>query len=136
MKHVLIPVDGSAKGASSAEALVNLFPPEDAAVTLLLVREDVDSTSSVLLDRMAKESMPLLDEVARLIPQYAVEKVVDFGIPGHVILRYAKERAVDVILVARRSHSALTNLMGSVATHLVKHAPCPVVVVPVDVDER
>lgn len=128
----MIPIDGSGNSAESTKALGDLFPPEEADVTLLFVREDIDSTSSVILDRMAKETMPILDEVARRIPQYAVQKIVDFGVPGHVILRYAKEHAIDVILVARRSKSALTTLMGSVATHLVKHAHCPVIVIPVD----
>ncbi len=132
MKHVLIPIDGGKRSAESAKALADLFPPAGTRVTLLFVREDVDSTSSVILDRMARETMPVLDEVAGLMPQYAVEKVVDFGLPGHVILRYAKEHAVDVILVARRSGSGLSSLMGSVATHLVKHAHCPVIVIPVD----
>ncbi len=132
MKQILVPIDGGAQSDAAVKALADLFPPERANVTLLFVREDIDSTTSVILDQMARQTMPQLDAVAAQIPQYTVEKVVDFGIPGHTILRYAREHEMDLILITRCSNSSFPHFMGSVATHLVKHAHCPVIVVPVE----
>ncbi len=92
----------------------------------------MDSTSKLILDQMVRESMPLLDRAAALIPRYAVTKAVEFGIPGSAILRYAKQHHSDIILITKRSNTALSILLGSVATHLVKYAHCPVIVLPED----
>lgn len=130
MKHLLIPIDGSKRSVEAVKAIETIFPPERVDVTLLTVREDVDSTSKVILDQMVKETMPLLDNAAALIPRYTVNKVVEFGIPGSVILRYAKQHHMDIIIITKRSNTALSILLGSVATHLVKYAQCPVIVLP------
>jgi nucleotide-binding universal stress UspA family protein len=130
MKHVLVPIDGSTRSIEAVQAIENFFPPEQADVTLLLVREDVDSRIKVILDEMTKQSMHLLDQAAALIPCYKVEKVVEFGIPGSVILKYAKLHDTSVIMITKRTNTALSILLGSVATHLVKFAHCPVIVLP------
>lgn len=132
MKHLLIPIDGSDRSVLAVKEIEHIFPPERADVTLLTVREDVDSTSKGILDQMVKETMPLLDKAAALIPQYMVTKAVEFGIPGSVILRYAKQHHTDIIIISKRSNTALSILLGSVATHLVKYAHCPVIVLPED----
>jgi nucleotide-binding universal stress UspA family protein len=130
MKHILIPIDGSARSIEAVQAIEDFFPPDKTDVTLLIVREDADSRSTVILDEMTSQSMPLLDKAAALIPRYKVQKVVEFGIPGSVILKYAKQHNTDAIMITKRTNTALSILMGSVATHLVKYAHCPVIVLP------
>lgn len=130
MKHILIPIDGSARSIEAVQAIEDFFPPERADVTLLMVREDADSRLKVVLDEMTSQSMPLLDKAAALIPRYTIQKVVEFGIPGSVILKYAKQYNTDAIIITKRTNTALSILMGSVATHLVKYAHCPVIVLP------
>lgn len=130
MKHILIPIDGSERSIEAVRAIEDIFPPERADVTLLIVREDVDSRLNIILDEMTSQSMPLLDKAAALIPHYIVQKAVEFGIPGNVILKYAKQHNIDAIMITKRTNTALSILMGSVATHLVKYAHCPVIVLP------
>lgn len=130
MKHLLIPIDGSERSIKSVKAIEQLFPPARVDVTLLTVREDVDSASRGILEQMERESMPLLEKAAAQIPEYSVNKVVEFGIPGHVILQYAKQHSIDIIVIAKRTSNVLSALLGSVATHLVKYAHCPVIVLP------
>ena len=46
-----------------------------------------------------------------------------------VLVKHVKEN--DLLVVGSRGHGAVTGaLLGSVSTHCVHHAPCPVVVVP------
>ena len=61
MKHLLIPIDGSERSINSVKAIEQLFPSNQVDVTLLTVREDVDSASRGILEQMERESMPLLE---------------------------------------------------------------------------
>src|SRR5262245_56571282 len=50
--------------------------------------------------------------------------------PARAIIEYAKECHVDIIVVGTHGRGAISHLfMGSVAEHVVRHAPCPVLVV-------
>lgn len=132
MKHLLIPIDGSEKSIQAVTAIKQIFPPSHADITLLTIREDIDSNSTLILNQMTKDTMPMLDKVAAMIPEYNVKKAVDFGIAGSTILRYAKQHNIDIIIITKRTHSALSIFLGSVAVHLVKYAHCPVIVLPED----
>lgn len=59
-----------------------------------------------------------------------VETLIENGDIGPTLCAVAEEQGVDVVVVASRGHGAIRRaLLGSVSTHLVNHAPCPVVVV-------
>ena len=132
MKRILLPIDGSKRSLSAVQSIESIFPPDKVEVLLLIVREDIDSRSEVVLSDMEKQSMPILDQAAALIPRYTVQKIVAFGIPGNEILKYAREQNVDAMIITKRTSTTLSVLLGSVATHLVKYAHCPVIVLPED----
>ena len=68
--------------------------------------------------------------VAALATTATVETLVETGDIGPTLCALADERSADVIVVGSRGHGAIRRaLLGSVSTHLVNHAPCPVVVV-------
>ena len=49
---------------------------------------------------------------------------------ANAIIEYAKEAHVDLIVVGTHGRGPMSHLlMGSVAEHVVRHAPCPVLVV-------
>jgi nucleotide-binding universal stress UspA family protein len=50
--------------------------------------------------------------------------------PANAIIEYAKQVHVDIIIVGTHGRGPISHLlMGSVAEHVVRHAPCPVLVV-------
>jgi nucleotide-binding universal stress UspA family protein len=52
------------------------------------------------------------------------------GAPDAEIVRYAKERAIDLIVMGTHGRGAVAHaVMGSVAEKVVRHAPCPVLTV-------
>jgi nucleotide-binding universal stress UspA family protein len=54
------------------------------------------------------------------------------GNAAHEIARYAKEHAIDMIVMATHGHTGLTHLLlGSTAERVVRQAPCPVLTVKV-----
>jgi len=58
------------------------------------------------------------------------ESIVRNGDPRDEILEVARERGADLIVMGSHGRSGITRLMlGSVATHVVTHAPCAVSVI-------
>jgi universal stress protein A len=52
------------------------------------------------------------------------------GMPADEIIRAAKDRDVDLIVIATHGRTGLTHLlMGSTAERVVRHVHCPVLVV-------
>lgn len=61
----------------------------------------------------------------------AVELRAVQGFPGHALVEVAQtERAQLVVLAARRADGAMSRLLGAVSQYVLRHAPCPVLVVP------
>lgn len=55
---------------------------------------------------------------------------VTLGDPRHVLVDAARSEGADLVVVGSHGHSGLGRLlMGSVASHVVTHAPCNVLVV-------
>ncbi len=68
--------------------------------------------------------------VAALDTSAKVETLIENGDIGPTLCAVAEEQGIDVVVVASRGHGAIRRaLLGSVSTHLVNHAPCPVIVV-------
>jgi nucleotide-binding universal stress UspA family protein len=51
------------------------------------------------------------------------------GHPAHELVRIAQERRADLIVVGHTGHAALRSvLLGGVSEHVIRHAPCSVLV--------
>lgn len=75
-----------------------------------------------------KKSMRLL--IKRRFPRLPVSLQVLAGSPWHEICQYADREEIDLIVLATHGATGLKHLvMGSVAEHVVQHAPCPVLTV-------
>lgn len=60
----------------------------------------------------------------------AVECVSKLGLPGPSICNVAERWGANLIVLGRKDQPALAKmLLGSVSNHVVRHAPCPVLVV-------
>lgn len=58
------------------------------------------------------------------------QKSVRMGAPWHEITTAAQECEADLIIIATHGHTGLKHpLLGSTAERVVRHAPCPVLVV-------
>lgn len=99
-----------------------------------------------LVEDVGLDAASVLDEPARRraeeILRTQVEKALDgaerppsmtvrteIGNPAEVLIRLG--RTADLLVVGARGHGGFRHLLtGSVATQVVAHSPCPVVVVP------
>jgi nucleotide-binding universal stress UspA family protein len=60
--------------------------------------------------------------------QVPIERKIAYGHPAEVLIDESKD--ADLLVVGHRGHGGFTGmLVGSVSTHLVNHAHCPVTVV-------
>ena len=81
------------------------------------------------LEESAERELPKIgacDECSGL----DVEEVIAHGDAASEIVRVAKERKVDLIVIASHGRTGLGRILfGSTAESVVRHAPCPVLVV-------
>ncbi|WP_406176222.1 universal stress protein [Streptomyces sp. NBC_00996] len=80
-------------------------------------------------DRARETLDAAIGQVLGPTPRLAVDARVEEGHPAQVLLAAAGE--ADLLVVGSRGHGAFTGmLLGSTAQHCLRHAPCPVLVVP------
>ena len=75
----------------------------------------------------------LNDKVTGLASDLKLRKVVEPGQPYANIVYLAENEGVDLIVTSSHGRSGLSRvLMGSVAEEIIRKAPCPVLVVPME----
>jgi nucleotide-binding universal stress UspA family protein len=61
------------------------------------------------------------------------EHLVETGEPGPTICEVAQDVGAEIVVIGSHGHGWLKRvLMGSVSTHVLHHAPCPVLVIRTD----
>lgn len=95
------------------------------------------SVGALRFDEARRNAMELLEKIHRekLDSYPKCELFTEVGDPAQEILQIARDRKVDLIVVSTLGRSGLAHLlMGSVAEKIIRHAPCPVLVVREGVD--
>ncbi|RMG34252.1 MAG: universal stress protein [Planctomycetota bacterium] len=132
---VLVPVDFS--DASREAVRVGLELAEAPAnVHLIHVLPPLDSISPGVVwgditdERRAESVRAFFREFARREGLPAeVTLVVRIGDPGLDVAEYASECGADLIIVSSHGYHGIRRLlMGSTAERILRHAPCPVLV--------
>jgi nucleotide-binding universal stress UspA family protein len=113
--HVLHVVDNLNAHLSYGEAaIVGFEPPGLQAQLEAAARKQLDRVVTET-DRRELNAVPVLRVNYKAAPE---------------ICEYAKEAAIDVIVIGATGRGALDRmLMGSVAEKVIRHAPCPVLAV-------
>ena len=144
LERILIPLDGSvwsfraaaryaikiARMAKAAivcvHAVLNL-PYVEYAYTGPLVRRYIEDSKS--------ESQKWYDEVKAMADKAGVailpsETLVNIPSAGDAIISYAEKNNIDLIIMGTKGRTGLKKfLLGSVASGVISHAKCPVLVV-------
>lgn len=144
IKHILVPVDGSAYARQAVELACDLAGQLSADLTLLHVMarlgltqippelreyarlEHVEITSQDLLRGSAER---ILEDMAQLARSHGVEPqegVIEAGDPARRITDYAAAHDIDLIVMGNRGLSDLGGLLLGSVSHKVAHlAHCP-----------
>jgi universal stress protein A len=138
-RRVLIALDDSAAAAHAVDVGIDLASSLRAEVALVHVidpsfasaRETGISPAALLADADREARQLLAEFRARLapLPVPALE-FIRTGKPGHEMIKVANEWPADLIVIASHGRTGVSRLLlGSVAEAVVRHAPCPVLVV-------
>jgi nucleotide-binding universal stress UspA family protein len=144
---ILLAIDTSPRADATIATVRRMYASSGASVVVLCVvgeNEPETIPSPVLLASVAQDLEVLAGDLVRdheTIAARAVRMLQDAGFaavaevragdPREVIVAAARAHDVDLIVVGFHGHSAAHRMMaGCVASHLVAHAPCDVLVVP------
>ena len=137
-KRICCPIDFSSESRAAMEEAAELAWRFGGALTLVHVDEQSPRALSTLGPRDRDEARAVELErklaswrdVAELIATSAVECALVTGAPVEEIVRFAREKRSDVIVMATRGQAGRLGWgLGSVAQSVVREAPCTVVVV-------
>lgn len=140
IKSILVPIDFSPPSLKAMDYALTLAASTKAQITLLHVQEMVampEFAGYPLLLPTDATARSRRDELMRLAKQHgytpSVLKEVKIcnGTPYHEITTAARTLKIDLIVLATHGYTGLKHvLLGSTAERVVRHASCPVLVVP------
>ena len=140
---ILIGVDDSACSRAAVDMVGKIaWPAGTKAIVVSAIRPAVlayaemyvpvsPATEQILEDQTkAQEELVARAERTLRDARLGTEARVLMGDPREAIVDTAKAESVDLVVVGSHGRSGVTKLlMGSVASHVVTHAPCSVLVV-------
>lgn len=139
VKTILVPVDFSDNSLAALRYSIRFAARFGAALRIIHVIEpptfmsNIQNVPLVLSnEQVAAQTHKELDSlVASHVPDSITSsKVVRTGVPYDEIVSEARQTGVDLIIIATHGYSGLKHaVMGSTAERVVRHAPCPVLVV-------
>ena len=131
-KKILFPTDFSECSDSGLEHATTLAKNTGASLLIVHVEEPPLAYAGGEMYYGAPEpDTQVLEEMLKKVrptdPSVPVEHRLVLGSPAHAICDLAEEEGVDMIVMGTHGRTGLKRLlMGSVAEHVVRWSPCPV----------
>ncbi|MBI5809113.1 MAG: universal stress protein [Ignavibacteriales bacterium] len=137
IKNILVPIDFSDYSKNALKYAVEFAKKFSAKLFLIYVVEPIiypadfsmgqvaiPSTDIDIQNRAEEELKKLADEIQTDIQ---VETIIKTGKPFVEINETAREKDIDLIIIATHGHTGVEHLLfGSTAEKVVRKAPCPV----------
>ena len=149
LDKILVAVDGSAQADSATDAAVTLAKRCGASLVILHVVETVPSgrlrqeledylsqrrgilTQDKIFETFGRDIVESAERRARQMGVEQLETVVAVGGAAAQIVHAAHVHGVDLIVLGRRGHGAMTELLsGSVSLKVIHISKIPVLTVP------
>ena len=137
LKNILVPIDFSVTSQKALQYAVPFAKQFDAKITLLHVVDlpmYPQEFGYLLMDESAAMDgtrKSLAGLASRLIaPELLAQTIVRSGLAWDTVVAVARETQTDLIITTTHGYTGIKHvLMGSTAERIVRHAPCPVLVV-------
>jgi nucleotide-binding universal stress UspA family protein len=125
-KRILFPIDFSAQSIGAARYVEAFAGRFDADLTLLHVM-DLPNYNDLRPQSPAQKRAHLHSFLARELEYFRVERISAEGDPAAGILRVAREKNADLIMMPTHGHGPFRRfLLGSVTAKVLHDADCPV----------
>ena len=138
ISKILVAIDGSDASMDAADYAISISKKYNVELYALhVIRADVDlfgqHETSEFMTRMRNEGEKYLNKVKLIADekniQIKTEMISSIDL-ARGIVDYAEENNIDLIVIGTRGISGFKKLLlGSVASHVVTYAHCPVLVV-------
>jgi nucleotide-binding universal stress UspA family protein len=140
IRQILVPTDFSAPSKQAIAYAFELAQICGATLVLLHVIEELPPYIGFLPPEETPKALEELADrarrdLARVVPQAQDSKVevtcqAAVGAPAPKIIEVAQEMNADMIVIATHGRTGFRHfVMGSVAEHVVRTAPCPVLTI-------
>ena len=140
VQHILIPIDFSATSDRALAYAIALAQQLHARLTLLhvldltpvAIGDPAIGVPTTTLDTLETEAQHLLQASLQRVQHAGLqgESLLVQGAPTHAIVDTASAQGVDLILMGTHGRTGLAHVfLGSVAEHVIRQAPCPVLVI-------
>ena len=139
LRNILVPTDFSEPSKKALSYALCLAKQNGLKITLLHVIEPIlvypDAVSLSMMDaelgpKGAKKAFRTLCKEARVDRRLVQNMLIRRGTPHHEIVLAARELETDLIIIATNGYTGLAHvLLGGTTERVVRHAPCPVLVV-------
>lgn len=137
---ILLPVDGSADGSAAIAHAAMLARATDAAVAILAVMDTSAGVSFgaegiAAYQQLRAEAQTAIEAASAVIRSAGVARVEHLimdGTPGAAILEVADEQGADLIVLGGARAMLGDTSSEGIAAHIVRHARCPVLIVPAE----
>lgn len=141
LKHILVPLDGSALAEKALDYAVRIIAPKR-RITLVCIVEISDAASTfypqaanlMMVEDSLASARDYLDRIAialRTEHQLRVNIEIKVGSPADVIIEIAETEFVDAIVISTHGRTGVERfIFGSVTQKVLSSMPCPVFVVP------
>lgn len=147
MKCIVCPTDFSESAARAEQEAIRLAKALGAELVLahvgadeMLWREGVNTPElRAVVEGQRKWAADSLAALARGLAADGVKAraVVTVGVPWKEIVRLAAEEHAEMIVIGTQGRTGLARLLlGSVAERVIRHAPCPVLTVRPDKNNK
>lgn len=150
--HILCATDLSPRSDEALRVAVHMAAKYDAQLTILNVHEEFMDKEEMMMLRVSVEKMQerfreialkCKQQMQKLVTAVGVEDIkveylVREGKPEDMILKMAQDMAAGlqepntplIVMGTNARESLMERLLGTVADHVVRHATCPVLVIP------
>lgn len=140
IRRLLVPLDGSDLSLKALHYAIHLAKLFDAQIDTLRVVEPVVYPDGLSMPQRSYDQDDLALKLAREQSRAVGGRMIPDGVGWHnevisgnpyaVIVDYARDKDIDLLVLTTHGHTGLKHfLLGSNAEKIIRHAPCPVLVV-------
>ena len=142
VRNILLPTDFSKISLAAAEYAVVLAEQYGAKIHLLHVLEKTPPILAIRsldlsreqiihsIEKDAKDDLKECLEKIKSLKNVEILPVIKKGVDYEVIIKYAKEKKIDVIVLATQGRTGILHtLLGSVAEKVIRYSKTPVLVI-------
>ena len=149
VKRILVAMDGSAPSNRAANFAIHLSKLENAELVILHVLPDIKQGGAIglrakygdlklvsgFVQAKKKDALEWIRPIHEIAKKNGIESKIEIleddgtSVVG-IITKYAQKNKIDITIVGTKGLSRFRRLLvGSVASALISHSPCPVLVV-------